>query len=217
MYPNNEKQFFEGSIHLIFAVVVAQGFTVAGQVFLPITNLYTYNGFLSAFALIFAYFFTMTAWYGFFKSVKTFPHVNISRFTITRYGIAIFNAFILYYMISLAATKDIIAFSTLFLLVIIYFFMIILIHIIKSVESSGERKIGINSKLHKTLGITLIFLIIFVFLIYGYEYLIKYASNLKWDDIVAWNPIFLAVFFGLAAWYRWIMWKERYKTNKGRG
>lgn len=214
MLPITEKQFFEGSIHLIFAVVIAQGFTIAGQVFLPITNLYTYSGFLSAFALIFAYFFTVTAWYGFFKSVKTFPHNQISRFTITRYGIAVFNAFILYYMISLTASKTTIDFPALFFLVIVYFFMIILVHLIKSVERLGINRIGIHSRLQKTLGVTTVFLVIFVIILSSYEYLIQNVPNLKWNDEVAWHPIFLAGFLGLSAWYRWIMWKDRAKTNR---
>lgn len=95
--------------------------------------------------------------------------------------------------------------------------MIIVIHLIKSVESLGVDKIGIHSKLRKTLGITFIFLIIFVILIHGYEYLIKNAANLKWDEVVAWNPIFLAGFFILSAWYRWIMWKERSRAKKDGG
>lgn len=214
MYPNNERQFFEGSIHLIFAVVIAQGFTIAGQVFLPIENIFSYSGFLSAFALIFAYFFTATAWFGFFKSVKTFPHDKISRFTITRYGIAILNAFILYYMITLTATKETIPFAALFFLVVVYFFLIIVIHLIKSIEKLGLSKIGIHQKLQKTIGVTIVFLAIFASLLYVYELVIENVPNLKWDDQIAWNPVFLALFFGFSAWYRWIMWKERSRASR---
>ncbi len=213
MYPNTQKQFFEGSIHLVFAVVVAQGFTIAGKIFLPITNVYSYDGVLHALSLIFVYFFTLTAWYGFFKSVKLFPHNNISRFTITRYGIAIFNTFILYYIITLTASASIVDYQTIFLLVIIYFGMIIAVHLIKSVETEGI-KIGIHYRLQKTVFVTAVFLGLSVFSLVMFEYLLKEAPNLKWDEHVAWNPIFILIFFGLSAWYRWLMWKEKWKMPR---
>lgn len=219
MHPDNQKQFFEGAIHLIFGVVVAQGFTIAGKIFLPITNLYSYAGFLQGLTLIFVYFFTLTAWYGYFKSVKIFPHKKISPFTIARSGVAVFNTFLLYYMITLCATAtddntgltkpD---FNTIFFIVVIYFFMIIVVHLLKSAETLNGLKRGIHSQLRKVLVVTILFLAIFVVLLYTYEWVVREVPNLKWDNEVGWHPIFLILFFGFSIWYRWLMWKEKWKV-----
>lgn len=67
------------------------------------------------------------------------------------------------------------------------------------VEHLGFNTIGIHKKLQKTLGVTAVFLAIFVILLLGYEQTVQHVPNLKWDDKVAWNPIFLMAFFSLSA------------------
>jgi hypothetical protein len=71
--PQTEAEFFAMSIHLVFAVVVAQGFFIATNIFIPLSNLYTYDGFLSALGLVYAYFFLASSWIGFYKSVVDYP------------------------------------------------------------------------------------------------------------------------------------------------
>lgn len=210
MHPITQKQFFEGSIHLVFAVVVAQGFTIAGQVFIPIQKLYSYDGIVHALALVFAYFFVMSGWYGFFKSVRLFQHKKISKSTLARYGCAIFNTFILYYMISITAMSDGIDYATVFWLIPLYFSIIIIVHLIKSVESGVHIRKGVHKKLKQTILMTFLFLAIFIFQAWLFGFLVVNVPNLKWDEHIAWNPIFIVSSFIISGMYRWKMWKEKW-------
>ena len=185
MIPLNQKQFFEGSIHLVFAVVIAQGFTIVGKIFIPIDNLFNYNGGVSALALTFVYFFIVTSWYGFFKSVKMFPHQKITKITLARYGIALFNTFILYYMITVTSIGEGLDYLIIFWLVPLYFGMIIAVHLLKFGEREKDR-IGVNNQLQKTIGISIVFFAIFIFQLHVYQwifhrcnssYLVKYNHS----------------------------------------
>lgn len=200
MIPEKQSQFFEGSVHLVYAVVIAQSFTIAGQIFIPITNLYNYEGLISAIALIFVYFFVVAGWYGFFKSVRLFPHKRVSKITLARYGCAFFNTFILYYMITLTARINV-DYLTLFWLIPLYLSIIIVVHFLKSIELTKGLK-GIESKLKKIIIMTFIFCGIFIGLAVLYGYLSSTVTNLKWDSQQAWTPIFLILAFFFSGWYR---------------
>lgn len=219
MLPKKPAEFFEASIHLIYAVIAATGFLIATSIYIPVQNLFTYTGSLSAFALAFVYFFMISAWYGFFRSVQQFKHTE-RKLGISRYAIGLLNTFILYYMISLTSTKEGTDFHGIIWLLPVFFSLVVIAHIIKYFEyrhyrddENENKRVNINL-LRLTIVTTVIFLTLFIVQAFSYDYCIKNLPDLKWDAIIAWNPVFIVTSTIITGVYRWIMLKESFKYKR---
>lgn len=223
MYPKTESEFFESSIHLIYAVIAAQGFLIAMKIFYPIGNLSSHLYLNNAIAITFAYFFLSTAWFGFFKSVKEFPHTK-KRIAIPRYATGLFNSFILYYMISIASPDKITNYGDLIFLTFIFMTFLLVAHILKLYEYKNQKipvqindierknnhkyRIASTKHLQNTIIVTaFIFLVVFIFY---QEHMINYEKASQWQifGIHIWNPLWLGLTTAIMVWYRWHLWKK---------
>ncbi len=213
MLPRNQSQFLEGSIHLIYAVVAAQGFATAGTVYIPLHKLFTSDGALNGFALIFVYFFLSAAWLGFYNSVKVFKHTWTKK-GILRYSIGLLNAFILFYMITLISTQSTYAYSKIFFLLAMFFLLVFIAHAIKYKEYKSKSGYENNiNHLWNTMILTGIFLAVFFIQASLHYYLSDYLLRIKWDGYFL-NPVFIVTSILATLIYRWLMWNEWFERKR---
>ncbi|MGH2613454.1 MAG: hypothetical protein ACRDFB_10470 [Rhabdochlamydiaceae bacterium] len=213
MFPKTQADFFSGSVHLVFAVVIAQGFLIASNIFIPLSNLYSFNGAVSALGLVFAYFFLASSWIGFYKSVSDYPHKENKK-GIARYAIAILITFLIYNMISLTDPKNSASIEEIFWVIPLIFFVLMINHAIKYREYVDEvnrqDKKQVQNIIYQTAG----FLIIFIVQAVVYWVLNYYVPDLKWYSHTTWVPVFILSSLLLTLWYRYLTWKRYYRTKR---
>lgn len=213
MLPKTLSEFFHASIHLVFAVVSAEGFVVARSIYVPIENLYNFDGITSAIALIFAYFFLVTSWIGYYKSVDTYPHTETKK-GIARYGFGLLVTFLIYYMLSLTHVDNKTKYGEIFWLLPVFFAILIIIHYIKSKEYKKELKKIDRENFEDIMVLTAAFFTIFLILAVVHHFL---YDNLvfKIGDISITQIIFIFLAICFTFWYRWSSWvKYRHRRRR---
>lgn len=198
------KEFYQHAIHVIYAVLIGQSFFMAKDVFIPISKLNSFDGAVNASALFFAYFFIITGWIGWNKSISENPHTE-GRLGVFRFSIDLFILFITYYLLSLAnpLNNETYGITFIWLLPLIFGFYL-LWDIIKYFEYRKIKKS--KNKIRKTrLFITVIFLGFFLILSYLYSYAVT-TQNFEWNGNSLLTLISIFGSFGLTVLYRRRKW-----------
>jgi hypothetical protein len=211
----NLSEFYQHAVHVIYAVLISQSFFTAKDVFIPLSNLKTYDGFVNALALIFAYFFIITGWIGWYKSISKNPHGE-GRLGIARFGTDLFIMFLFYYLLSLASPTKMETYGDTFVWVLpiiygVYFLWDGLKYFEYKHELVPERRNRKNRSL-----ITFLFFSAFVIQSVVYVHVMKNLHDLNWSGNTAWNPIFIIFSFTLTAFYRRRKWLVKHKRRNKR-
>lgn len=232
MIPKSVKDFYAGSIHLLYAVVAAQGFVTATTISLPLIKIATlnftsnivnktstvshsiinnnammFNDIVSAFALIFTYFFLASAWYGYYKSTRELSYTK-QKIGLLRWGIAMFNVFILYFMISFAhADNDGTNFQAIFTLLVLFMAFVTIAHLVKIVEfKKTVSQKNLNSYfLQRPTYISVTATGLFLIQLVVYDYVIPNSPQLSLGQVPIWNVVFIIISFLISGWFRWKM------------
>jgi hypothetical protein len=96
--------FYKYVVFVVVAVIIGQSFVKSTTILIPFNRLSTYDGFENAFMLILVYFFIVTGWIGYFKSIMRKPHKE-TKIGTARFGTDLFILYIFYYMLNLVSNK----------------------------------------------------------------------------------------------------------------
>ena len=208
------KEFYQHAIHVIYAVLIGQSFFMAKDVFIPISKLNSFDGIVNASALFFAYFFIITGWIGWNRSISDNPHRE-GRLGVLRFSIDLFILFITYYLLTLANPLNNETYSITFIWLLPSIFGCYLLwDIVKYFEYRNIKKS--KKKTRKTrLFITVIFLVFFIILSNIYSYAVT-TQNFEGSGNSLLTLMFIFSSFGLTALYRRRKWwgKEKAKTGE---
>jgi hypothetical protein len=83
--------------------VIGLGFQQSSGIFIPFSNLLGPDGFVKAFALLFAYFVVITSWIGHYKSSARWKYGE-NKSGILRFTVSIFILYLYYYLVILVNT-----------------------------------------------------------------------------------------------------------------
>jgi len=205
VYPKTLTDFYQYAIHLIYAIIISQSFSLASVIFVPIENLFSFEGFLKGFALFLAYTIVITGWVGWSKSIIRNPHSEnvLGNF---RFVTDLFILFWFYYLINLTNPEKINAYGETFVWVLpVIFGSYIMWDMLKYFEYKSDTPEEIKHR-KKRLKITIYFWIAFVAQGVLYSYAVNFQPFLKWGENSAWNIIFISASFALIIAYRWKKW-----------
>jgi len=187
----------------MFAIVIAESFPISIKIFVPFTNLLTYNGIENALTLILIYFFIITSWIGYFSSITLNPHTQ-TKTGISRFSIDLFIIFLYYYLILLA--QDISHHGDIFVYVLPLIFSAFLVwDFLRYVEYKNVKRESKQAHANRKnrLGRTGLVLVLFIILSLSYAYLIPLKKLTIDGNVVVWNILFIAVSFTIVFVYRW--------------
>ncbi|MGB7952647.1 MAG: hypothetical protein WCF23_01595, partial [Candidatus Nitrosopolaris sp.] len=93
------SEFYKYIVFVGFAVIIGQSFVKSTTILIPFNRLSTYDGFENAFMLILVYFFIVTSWIGYFRSIIKKPHTE-TKIGTARFGTDLFILYMFYYMLN---------------------------------------------------------------------------------------------------------------------
>jgi hypothetical protein len=96
--PKSFQELLQHAINILFALVLIQSFPLVTKIFVPLTNLYNLFYIVNAFAILFIYFFIITSWIGYFKSIQSQYHSE-NKSGLARFGIDIFIIYLYWYLV----------------------------------------------------------------------------------------------------------------------
>lgn len=205
MYPKTLTDFYQYAIHLIYAVIIGQSFSLASVIFVPIENLFSFDGFLKGSALFLAYVIVITGWVGWSKSITRNPH-SPNALGNFRFVTDLIILFWFYYLINLTNPEKFHSYGETFLWVLpVIFISYIMWDMLKYFEFRSDILEEIQHR-KKRFKDTVYFMIAFVVQAFVYYYAINYQPFLKWGDNDAWNIVFISSSFALIIAYRWKKW-----------
>lgn len=212
------SDFYRYGVFLVYSFVIAQSFQVSTNVFIPFDKVITtYDGLENAFTLLLAYFFILSGWVNYYKSITITPHTegkygNETRIGTSRFCVDLLIIFLYNYLINLVPTKT--YHGTIFVYVFPFIFICFLIwdllrffeyrNIAKTEHRKGERK--------SRLIVTGIFLLIIG--IQAYFYSIPKQPLYIAEGIVVWNFVFTITTLGIVIVYRRITSETILRTPK---
>jgi len=212
LFPKDLSEFYQHSVHLIYAVIIAQTYSIVSDIFIPLNKLDTYDGAVNAIALGFAYFVIISGWIGYFKSIKRDPHKG--KAGNARFAIDLVILFVFYYLLSLANPINKASYWYTFVWVLPLLFALFLAwDCLKYHEYIHERASEKNYRKER-LKITIVYFSIFLIQAVLYYFAIADHPDLTWQGHVAWNLIFIPSSFLFIYLYRRRKWKT---GNKARG
>lgn len=208
--PERLPDFYRYAVFVIYAVVIAQSFPLVTDIFIPYTNVLSFDGFENALTLILVYFFVVTSWIGYFKSITHRPHSE-NKYGLTRFGLDLFLIYQFYYMVNLIPNKSyhgdifVWSFPAIFVTFLVW-------DIVKYYEFKKESKLErVNRK--NRLVVTLLTLVPFVGVAVTYYYLIP-IHPLIYNTNNVWNIIFIVISFVIIFAYRWKKWNHPKRKNR---
>jgi Kef-type K+ transport system membrane component KefB len=197
---------------VVFAVVIAQRFPQAVAIFIPISNLATADGIENACILIFAYFFVVTSWIGYFRSTKNKPHRETKLGTV-RFGIDLLIIYLFYYLVTLVQKKD--QHGDIFLWALpIILGIFLLWDLVKYLEYRNEVEEP-NEERFNRIVITLVFLAAIIIQSFLYSLALPYIQPLPFGENVV-NVLFTATSVTITFLYRLRKWKDPRRTRRAR-
>lgn len=186
--------FYKYAVFLVYSFVLAQSFQVSSNVFIPFDKVInTIEGFENALLLLIVYFFIISGWINYYKSITINPHTENKRGIETRFGTARFCIdlviiFLYNYLINLIPDKY---YSTIFVYVFPFIFICFLIwDILRFFEYRNEGKfIGKKGERISRLAVTGIFS--FVIILQAYLFNLSKPPLVTTGDISIWNLVFI--------------------------
>jgi Na+/melibiose symporter-like transporter len=205
MYPKTLTDFYQYAVHLVYAVIIGQSFSLASIIFVPIDNILNFDGFQRGFALFLAYVIIITGWVGWSKSITRNPHSEnaLGNF---RFVTDLFILFLFYYLINLTGSDKTSSYRETFLWVLpVIFFSYIIWDLLKYYEYRCEdpEELGHRKRRFRD---TIFFTLPFIAQAIIYNYVIHQQPFLKWGENNAWNIVFMCSTFALIIAYRWRKW-----------
>ena len=97
--PIGLADFYKYAVFVMFGIVIAESFPVSASIFIPVNKLTTYDGIENALTLILAYFFILTSWVGYFRSITLNPHTD-TKLGMSRFIVDLFIVFLYFYFLS---------------------------------------------------------------------------------------------------------------------
>ena len=221
MDPRTLRDFYQYAIHLIYAVIIGQSFIIASTIFVPIENLFNFDGFQKGFALFLAYTIVITGWVGWTKSITRNPHSEnaLGNF---RFVTDLFILFLFYYLINLTSSEKILSYGETFIWVLpVIFGSYIIWDMLKYYEYKCDAPEELQHR-RKRFRDTVCFTIPFVIQGILYSYVMQHQPFLTWDGNNAWNIVFMSSSFALMIGYRWKKWvvptaRKRRSKKSGTG
>lgn len=217
MFPKDLSDFYQHSVHLIYAVIIAQTYSIVSDIFIPLNKLDTFDGATNAFALGLAYFVIISGWIGYFKSIKRDPHKG--KAGNARFAVDLVILFLFYYLLSLAnpVNKDSYWYTFVWVFPVL-FASFLAWDCLKYHEYIHEHASEKNYRIGR-LKITVVFFIIFLIQAIAYYFATAYHPDLTWQGHVAWNLIFIPSSGLFTYLYRRRKWKtgnKRRNANKSK-
>jgi hypothetical protein len=212
--PKTFQELLQHAVNILFALVLLQSFPLATKIFTPLSNLNNYFYFVNAVAILFVYFFIITSWIGYFKSIQSKQHSE-KKSGLARFGIDIFIIYLYYYLVQgviqreLNSTDQIANYNELFLWILpIIAGAFVLWDGIKWLEHKPDPEERAN-RLNRML-ITWIFFGAIILQAISYYYS-QYTEQLRFGNIVIWDIFFFIISFLITFFYRKRKWliKER--------
>lgn len=201
--PKTLAEFYQHAINVLFAFVVIVGFPIATNLFVPLSNLLDYSTFERASALIFVYFFIITGWIGYHKSIKHKEHSETKLGTV-RFGLDLFILYFYYYLLTLTENQN--KYSDIFnwgLPVIVGLYL--LWDVMKWFEYRNHAKIEKDSRINRVV-ITAILLAGVIVQAYIHYYIIDMLPPLAFGKSDIWEFLFIVSSFLMAFFYRRRKW-----------
>jgi hypothetical protein len=214
--PKTLSEFYRYAIFVIYAVVVGQSFSQVTLVFIPFEKLLNFTGFLTAFMLLFIYFFIISSWIGYFKSTSVRPHSE-NKFGLIRFGIDLIIIYEFYYLVNISTKPS--NYSDIFIYIFPFIFITfsiwdILKHLEFKIENQKEKEDRRNRFI-----VTLVFLSLFIISSLAYSNIVILQPLLYYGNNV-WDIIFILISWILVGYYRYKKWNitltrhRRRKSNK---
>jgi hypothetical protein len=100
--PKNLSDFFQHTLHVLYAVVIGISFEISSNTTIPIEKISTH--FVNAGILILGYFIVITSWIGYYLSIKKNPHKGNLGYIRSTLDILIIYLF--FYMVNLARDEN---------------------------------------------------------------------------------------------------------------
>lgn len=207
--PKNIQEFYPFAVHIIYAVIIALSFDIATKVFVPLESIFvSYDSFLRCLALLLSYFFIISGWMGYTKSIAKRPHRE-NKLGTARFVMDLIILFLAFYLLSLtdpkfeSFTK---VFNTYIWIFPISFGAYVLWDIFKYLEyrsESNERQVSVSRS-----RITGYALAVLVFAAYLYTSVVvpSYYDLLKWGNQTIWEILFIVALFVIICLYRKRKW-----------
>ena len=98
------SKFYRNTVGVIYGVIIGLSFTQIGSLFTPLDNLSQSEYLIDAFAAMFAYFFIITSWIGYHRSVTSYPHRG--KVGNVRFAVDLFIVFLSYYLVNLVSVHS---------------------------------------------------------------------------------------------------------------
>jgi hypothetical protein len=208
----NLSKFYKYAVSVVFGVVIAETYPVAASVFVPDDEVDLLVKLKNAFILILAYFFIISGWINYFKSISTNPHTP-NWIGTTRFAVDLFIIYLYYYLISIIPKPKYHESIFVFVFPVIYgaFFLWDILRFVEyKRQGRADEKKGRRTRLYTT-GLTLGAILIQAIV---YQYLAR-IGFLMYQGVLVWDIVFIITSFGIIIFYRWIT-SERRKRRKGK-
>lgn len=211
--PKTTNQFFQFAIHLIYAIVVAHGFSLSTSVFIPITKMLESEAdAFNAGALAFAFFITVSSWVGYSRSIFTMGYSN-SRFGVLRFVTDLFILFFYYLLFTLVSPDYYSNYPQTFLLLVLIFFAYLSWDTLKH-KDAIQKKSKLTKRIFQRADITTWYFLGFVLLFIAYLSVTSNISSIPMLNTIHINSIFLAVAVVFMTGYRLRKWKPTVRRRK---
>jgi hypothetical protein len=208
--PKKLSDFYQHAINVLFSVVIATTFPLTTEAFIQLTKLANFDNLETALTLVFVYFFIITSWVGYFKSITNKPHTETKLGT-ARFGVDIFLVYLFYYLLTLV--PDNVRHDEIFMGVLpIIFGTFLLWDTLKYLEYRREQEEA-RERIYR-LVITLMAFAAFLFLLVLYRYLTATFTLKINEDVISWNLLFITLSFIIVALYRWRKWESPRKGKR---
>jgi hypothetical protein len=205
--PKTLPDFFQHAINVLFAFVIISSFDIATHLFVPLSNLLEYVNFERSLALIFVYFFIITGWIGYFKSITHKEHTE-TKLGIARFGLDLIIVYLYYYLVTLVVNNN---YGDIFnwgLPTIVGLY--VLWDILKWFEYRNDLNSETEkaSRINRTL-ITAILLAGVLIQSYIHYYIISIIPSLLFGKIIVWEFMFIVTSIVMVLLYRRRKWLVR--------
>jgi hypothetical protein len=208
--PKNIQEFYPFAVNIIYAIIIALSFEIAAKVFVPLdTIVASYDSFLRGSALLLSYFFIISGWIGYTKSIVKRPHKE-NKLGNARFVMDLIILFLAFYLLSQTDPEKfksfIVAFSTFIWILPASFLTYLIWDGLKYFEykSSPDEKQTSISRWRITMyyfAVLLVLAILYSFVVIPYIY-----DRLVWDNHTIWELLFLVASFIAIGIYRKRKW-----------
>lgn len=193
--PNTLSQFYKYAIFVLFAVILSESFPLTVKVFVPLSNLFTYNGFENALTVILVYLFIITSWIGYFNSITLNPHTR-TKLGLSRFSVDLLIIFLYYYLITLVPDQSRHRDIFIYVLPLIFISFVVWNYLRYLEYKKVPRELKqAHANRKNRVGKTSTALVLFLIMSYSYAYLIPLKRLTIDGNIVVWNIVFIVIAF----------------------